>query len=177
MLRKLLFTTTLILMTATISVVGQDIQIGYMNPQEVINKLPELTNIQQQLNTYIQQRQSEYQKQGSDYQQALTTYQNNAASMSEEQQQQREQELTSMQQDLQELQQNIQQQIQQRQADLMSPIYDRMDKAIADVAKLHNLDFVLNEATSYGDQIIYYHGNQTLDITDEVLSHMNNDSN
>jgi hypothetical protein len=37
------------------------------------------------------------------------------------------------------------------------------------VAKARDLDFVLNEATSTGENVIYYSASQKLNITDDVL--------
>ncbi len=96
--------------------------------------------------------------------------------MSQEQQTKREEELATMEQELMEMRQSIQQQIQQRRSELMSPIYNRMDKAIAAVAQANGLDFVLNETTGYGETIIYYSADQQLNITQEVLNRMNSDS-
>ncbi|MDZ7690006.1 MAG: OmpH family outer membrane protein [Balneolaceae bacterium] len=166
---------------ATVNAVGQvqdtDLSIGYMNPQEVLSQLPERAEIEQQLNSFIEQKRSEINQKTTEFQQAVSTYQQNAASMSQEQQQKREEELATREQELRELQQSVQQQIQQRRSELMEPIYNRMDEAIATVAQSNNLDFILNEATGYGETIIYYSADQKLNITQEVLNRMNNDSN
>lgn len=176
MFRKLLVTAFVILFAATVRAGGQDLKIGYMNPQEVLSQIPERAEVQQKLNNFVEQKRTALSQKSTDFQEAVSAYQDNAASMSEEQQQKREDELSNMEQELMNLRQNIQQQVQQRQAQLMSPIYNRMDQAIAAVAKANDLDFVINEETSYGDTIIYYASDQKLDITQEVLNRMQSQS-
>lgn len=179
MFKKLLTTAFILLFAVTFSTVGQDsdLKIGYMNPQDVLNELPERAEIEQQLSSFVKQKQSELNQKRTEFQQAVSSYQQNAASMSEEQQKKREEELATQEQELRELQQSIQQQIQQRRSELMAPIYNRMDQAIAAIAEANNLDFVLNESTGLGETIIYYSADQRLNITDQVLNRLNSESN
>ncbi|MDR8389787.1 OmpH family outer membrane protein [Aliifodinibius sp. S!AR15-10] len=179
MLRKLLTTAFVLLFAASVTALGQnqDLKVGYMNPQEVLSQLPERAEIEQKLSSYIEERRSELSQKSTDFQQAVSTFQQNAASMSEQQQQQRQQELATQEQELRELQQSVQQQIQQRRSELMAPIYNRMDQAIATVAEANGLDFVLNETTGMGETIIFYSADQKLNITQQVLNRMNSDSN
>lgn len=179
MLRKLLSTAFVFLFAFTLTAIGQgqDLKIGFMNPQEVLNQLPERADIEQKLNSFVQQKRSELNQKSTEFQQAVSTYQQNAASMSEQEQQKREEELSTQEQELREMQQSIQQQIQQRRSELMAPIYNRMDQAIAAIAESNNLDFVLNETTGMGETIIFYSADQKLDVTQQVLNRMNNDSN
>ncbi|MDX1636565.1 MAG: OmpH family outer membrane protein [Balneolaceae bacterium] len=179
MLRKLLTTAFILLFAVSFQAAGQnqDLTVGFMNPQEVLSQIPERADIEKKLNSFIEEKRTELSQKSADFQQAVSAFQQNAASMSEQQQQQREQELATREQELMELQQSVQQQIQQRRSELMAPIYSRMDKAIAAVAKANNLDFVLNEATGMGETIIFYSADQKLDITEQVLRRMNTESN
>lgn len=177
MFRKLAITALLVLFVFAGSAAGQQIKVGFMNPQEVLSQLPERSDIEQELNSLVQQRRSELSERSSAFQQAVAQYQQNAASMSEEQRTKREEELATREEELMEFQQSIQQQIQQRRSELMAPIYSRMDQAIAAVAESRDLDFVINETTGFGDKIVYYSSDTTLDITQEVLNRMNNQSN
>ncbi len=147
-----------------------------MNPQEVLNQVPERAEIEQQLNTFVKEKQAEMQQKSTEFQEAVTAYQQEVSSLSQEQQQKREQELSAMEQELTEMRESIRQQINQRQNELMAPLYNRMDQAIAAIAEENNLDFVFNEATGYGETIIYYAADETIDITQQVLDRMNSES-
>lgn len=177
MFKKTIFIVLFLFLAGTVTALGQQVRVGYMNPQEVINQVPERADIEKKLNSFIEQKRAELQQRSADFQEAVADYQQNSSSMSEEQRSQREQELASREEELMKMQQNIRQQIQQRRAEMMSPIYDRMDKAIAAVAESMNLDFVLNEATGMGETIIYYAAREQLNITQEVLDRMNSESN
>ena len=79
-----------------------------------------------------------------------------------------------MEQALNEFQQSVQVDIQRRRAELLQPVYSRIDKAIADIAEDMNLDFVLNKSTSMGENIVYYASQQELDITSKVVALLKN---
>lgn len=177
MFKKLVLAATVIFFAGTATAVGQQIRVGYMNPQEVISQIPERADIEKKLNSYIEQRRAELQQESTAFQEAVADYQQNSSSMSEEQMAQREEELAKMEEQLMQLQQTVRQQIQQRRAGLMSPIYSRMDQAIASVAESMNLDFVLNEATGMGETIIFYSSEEQLNITQQVLDRMKSESN
>jgi len=168
MKRKLLGTTLLLLFVLSTTAFGQ-IKIGYMNTQEVLSQMPQRSDIEQQLNTFIQNKRQELQQRTAAFQDSVAAYQQNKSSMSEAQIQQEEQQLSQMEQSLNQYQQSLQQQIQQRRGALLQPLYDKMNEAISTVAENKNLDFVLNEATSTGENLIYYSSSKQLDITQEVL--------
>jgi len=140
-----------------------------MNTQEVLSQLPERTEVQEQLNTFIQTKRQELQQRQTAFQDSVAKYQQSGSDISP----QAERRLTEMQQSMRQLQQSIQQQIQRRRAELLQPLYNRMDEAIAAVAEAQEIDFVLNEATSNGEEVVYYSASEQLNITDEVLQQMN----
>lgn len=152
------------------------LEIGFMNAQEVLSQMPERSSVEQKLNDFIQQKRLQLQQRTTAFQDSVAEYQQNKASMSQAQITQEEQQLTKLETQLRQFQQNIQQQIQQRRSSLLQPLYQKMDQAIATVAENRNLDFVINEATSSGEQIIYYAASEQLNITDEVLKQINETS-
>ena len=168
MLRKLLTTGCLLLFMVSATAYGQ-MKIGYMNTQEVLSQMPERSSVEEQLNTFIETKRQEFQQRTMAFQDSVTAFRENQASMSQQQAEQEQQQLAQMEASLQELQQNIQVQIEQRRSELLQPLYNRMDEAIATVAEERNLDFVLNEATSAGENVIFYSASETLDITEQVL--------
>lgn len=173
MVKKVLSTFTFLLFFVSVTAVAQ-VNIGHMSIQEVLSQLPERQQIESQLNELITEKQQELQQKAADFQNAVAQYQENQASLSEQQRQAREEELAEMEEALNEYQQSIQVEIQQRRAELLQPIYDRMDKAIAAIAEDMGLDFVLNESTNTGDNIIYFSSQQQLDITSKVIDRLKN---
>lgn len=147
-----------------------------MNSQEVLNQVPERSEVQQKLNTFVQEKRQELQQQTTAFQDSVAQFKQNQSAMSEQQAAQAEQRLSQMQASMQQFQQSIQQQIQQRRQELLQPIYEDMNNAIEVVAEERSLDFVLNEATSGGENVLYYSASEQLDITKEVLQQMNETS-
>lgn len=172
MMKKLLSSIFLFLLLVGSTAYGQQLKIGYMNTQEVLNQLPQRSEVEQKLGDFIESKRGELENKIADFQDEVATYQQNRDDMSEQQIEQREQELSQQEADMREFQQNIQSQIQERRASLLQPLYDAMDEAIAAVAESSNLDFVLNQATTNGENVIYYSADQQLDITQKVIQHV-----
>lgn len=175
MFRKLGSIFFLFLFGVSASAHGQ-VKIGYMNAQEVLSQMPERSDVEQKLNSFIQQKRQELQQRTASFQDSVATYQQNQGNLTDTQVRQQEQQLAQMEASLQRFQQGLQQQIQQRRSQLLQPLYSKMEEAIAAVAEERDLDFVLNEATSTGENVIYYSESQQLNITDEVLQHINGTS-
>jgi len=175
MFKKILSTVFLILFIGTVTAYAQ-MKIGYMSTQKVMNQLPQRNQVQQKLNSFIQQKRQALQQRTSAFQDSVAAFQQNKSSMSDQQSKQEQQKLSQMQASLKQFQQQIQQQVQQRKSTLLKPLYDEMDSAIADVAKARDLDFVINKTTSAGDNIIYYAASEKLNITQEVINRIKENS-
>lgn len=175
MLKKLGSSFLLLLFVLSVSAYGQ-VNIGYMNAQEVLNQMPQRSNVEQQLNSFIQEKRQELQQRTAAFQDSVADYQQNKASLSEAKAKQVEQSLARKEASIRQFQQQLQQQIQQRRAELLQPLYEKMEKTIATVAENNDLDFVLNEATSMGENVVYYSSTDKLNITQEVIQQINGTS-
>ena len=169
MFRKIGSIFLVLLFVAASSAFGQ-LRIGHMNSQEVLSQMPERESIQQKLNNFIEQKRAELQERTAAFQDSVAEFQQNQANMSEAAIKQKEQQLSQMEASMQKFQQSLRQQIQQRRSALLQPLYEEMNSAIETVAENQDLDFVLNEATSTGENVIYYSSREQLDITQEVLN-------
>lgn len=173
MFNKVLSLFTALLFFVAVPSVAQ-ISVGYMNVQEVMMQLPERDSVEKELNSFIAEREQRFQERATEFQSALAEYQENQSSMSEQEQEEREKELASMEQELTTYQNSLRSEIQQHRQELLAPLYEKIDVAIATVAEERNLDFVFNEETSQGEKMVYFSSDQRLDITDEVLEQVRN---
>lgn len=173
MFNRVLSIFTAFLFLAAAPSVAQ-ISVGYMNVQEVMMQLPERDSVEQELNSFVAEREERFQQRATDFQSALAEYEENQSSMSEQEQAEREEELQNMEQELTTYQNNLRSEIEQHRQKLLAPLYEKIDVAIATVAEEMDLDFVLNEQTSQGEQMIYFSSDQRLNITDEVLEQIRN---
>lgn len=175
MFKKLSSLFVLFLFLVSTSAFGQ-LKIGYTNAQEVMSQMPERSQVEQELNDFIQQKRTELQQRTTEFQNAVAEFQQNQENMSEAEIQKREKELTQMETEMTQYRQGLQQQIQQRRAKLLEPLYNRMNEAISTVAERNDLDFVINEATSNGENVVYYAASEKMDITERVLQYINETS-
>lgn len=147
------------------------LKVGIMNPDEVLNALPETAQVEANLQEYVQQRQTVYQERYQAWISELTDFTERveAGQLTEEAQAQEEQRLVEQQEELSNLQAQIQRQIQQRQNELINPLLTRVEEAMNAVAEEMELEFVINKNASTGDPIIYYSSQRGVDITERVI--------
>lgn len=148
-------------------------RIGYVNPQAILQKMPELKAVQQRLQNFIEKKQDELDQKQQDVNQQITQFQEDQADLSQEARQKEQARLGQLQADLQQAERQAQQEIQAKQQELVSPLYQEINNSISSVAEEMNLSYVLNTATSTGDVIILYaspEAQQKYDITDEVMA-------
>ncbi len=142
-----------------------------MDPDVVLDALPETIQVQQDLERFVEQRQSTFQTRYQDWLTQITSYSERmeAGTLSDAEMQSEEVRLTEMQEELNSLQQRIQRQVQERQNELFNPLLLRVENAMAEVSEEMGLDFVLNKTTNTGDPIIYFSSQRAPDITERVI--------
>jgi outer membrane protein len=142
-----------------------------MDPDEVLDALPETIQVQEDLERFVEQRQSTFQTRYQDWLAQITSYSERmeAGTLSDAERRNEEERLTEMQEELNSLQQRIQRQVQERQNELFNPLLLRVENAMAEVSEEMGLDFVLNKTTNTGDPIIYFSSQRAPDITERVI--------
>lgn len=176
MIKKFFSALTVILFLVTIHGQAQ-VKIGYMDVQAVMSELPQMDDVQSQLEGFVSEKQQQLQDRTASFQEAVANYQENQASMSQQQQNAREEELGNMEEDLRTFQQSLQTEIQQYRQQLLAPVYEDIDVAIANIAEEMDLDFVLNKATMRGENIVQFSAQETLNITNRVVQRINSQTN
>lgn len=168
MKRKILLTFSLLLLFGATSVMAQT-NIGYMSTNKVLMQLPKTQEIQQSLNEIVQQKQAKLQKKTTAFQDAVADYQANKGSMSQSEITQTENELRALRQELTTFNQKIRQTIQKKRNDMLLPVLEAIDAAIASVAEAKGLDLVINKTTNAGANVLFYTSDSQENITQEVL--------
>lgn len=160
-----------VLLTAFFSITAYaQVNIGYMNPAQVLSELEEVAAIEQQIETLIETRDQDLISKSTQLQQDLATYEEGKAVLSAQARSNKEQEFLDRNTQLEQERETYLNEIRQRRSQMMSPILQRMDTAIKSIAAEMNLDLVLNEVTSYGDAIIFYSNEEKLNITAQVIA-------
>ena len=151
--------------------VSAQLKVAVMNPDSVLDAMPETEQVQVELENYIQERQSAFQDRYQEWIDQMTAYseQTEAGNLSQEAQAEEEERLNELQQEPNSFQQRIQQQIQQRQTDLFNPLLVRVEEAMAEVSEEMGYDYVINKTSNMGDPIVYYTSDRAPDITQNVI--------
>jgi len=174
-MKSILLTAIVTLMLA-VSVAAQP-NVGYMNPQLVLDNLPEKETIERQLNRFLDQREQEFEEKAIEFQNKLAEFQQAAPELSEAETRRQQQELQVMDQELDDFQRRVHQELEQRQSELLGPVLQQMNNVIETIAIEMDLDYVLNEATGEGEMLLLFvsqDGQEQLDLTDRVLNRMLN---
>lgn len=164
-----LFVTVLALM-ASLSINAQtSVKIGWTNIDHILQSLPDSKEIQTKLTTERSQYEKLYQEKAQEAQKLFEDYQKNVTSMSAVIKADKEKVLSNKQQELQELETNSQQALQAKQQELLSPVMDKIQKAIEDVAKEAGYTYVLNSDAGYGTTPVLLVAPDADNITNLVL--------
>ncbi|HET8864634.1 MAG TPA: OmpH family outer membrane protein [Gracilimonas sp.] len=153
----------------------EETKIGFVNPQVVLAKMPEMRAIQQRLQNFAEKKQEELAEKERAFQTAVAEYEQKAGVISTEANQREQEQLGQMQQELAVAQQEAEAELQQRRQELLGPMFTQIGDAIDSVADEMGLTLVLNTTTSTGDQIILYASPEyqaEFDITDAVMQEL-----
>jgi len=153
----------------------QDLEVGYVDPQAILNKMPEMKAVQQRLQNFIEKKRKELASKQQDFQQQVSEYQQKESVISESAKKKEEERLGKLNSELQQMQGQIQQEVQQKQQELVGPLLDQIDAAISTVAQDMGLTYVINRTTSQGDVIVLYASEEAqnkYDITDQVMEEL-----
>ena len=150
------------------SVHAQATKIGFTDHEIIIANMPEYLTAQQRLQQEITGAQESLQSLAADLQKELEEYQAQQRMLSAESRNLREQELALKQQELQLAYAKKDEDIANLEADLLAPIFEKVQVAIDDVAATKKLDVVIRHRVGNQPVILYVNPETVVDITLEV---------
>ena len=145
------FLVTGLIFSGTLTVSAQ--KIAHIHLDSLLVLMPETKKADQDAQDYYKQLETRLQQMQGEYQNKLDYYEKNKTTMSELIKTATENDIQRMSQSMQEFQQNAQTDFQNKKNELLKPIYEKANKAIAEVAKAGSYKYVLD--TSAG-VVIYY---------------------
>jgi outer membrane protein len=143
-------------------------KIGYTNAETVLMQLPEAKTIEAEMKAFSAQLGKELENKQKEFQTKYQTYVAEAEKLAVVVREQREKELQTMNQSLQEFQQKAEQEVQKKQQTLLSPVFDKIQKAIDEIAKAENFDMIISTDAS-GAPILLY-AKEEHNITNKVIT-------
>lgn len=158
--------------TLITTVHAQDLKIGYVEPQEILTKMPEYAAVERRLQNFAERKRDEFSTLQSDFEKRVQEYEQKAGVLSAEARTKEESDLEAMREKLMAFQEQYQQDLMKEQQTQLGPLFEKIENGIADVANEMGLTFVLNPRTTTGDIILLYISDEakaTLNITRKVI--------
>ena len=121
-----------------------ELKIGHANLVEILEALPETDSAQKLIDKDTEELEQMLEEMQVEYNKLLNEYQENLASYSEVIRSAKEADIVEMQERIQNFQQNAAQQLQQRGAELMQPIYDRIQQAVDEIGIREGYAYILD---------------------------------
>jgi len=152
--------TLLVFVGVSASAGAQDLKFGHIDLQAVVQLMPERATAETEFNTFQTDLEDVFAEMQQNYQQKLQELEQLGEEVSEVRRNAKITELQELQQRMQNYQQTAQQQMQQKQAQLLQPVFDKAEAAIATVAKEQGLIYVFDA----GAGVVLYKSNKSMDL-------------
>lgn len=154
------FVAVVLFVGITASVSAQTPKFGHIDLQALIQVMPERAVAETQFNKFQGELEDIFSEMQKDLQTKMANFEQLGDSASQIKKNAKVAEIQDMQQRVQNYQQNAQQQLQAKQTELLKPVFDKADAAIADVAKEKGLLYVFD----IGTKVVLYKSNESIDL-------------
>lgn len=144
------------------------LKIAYINSAALLQNMPERVNADSALAKYTRSFQEQIEIMTKEFQSKLQIFQAGEKTMTEAMKEVKTKELQDLQSRIESTQQSAQDKIQAKKQDLYTPILEKADKAIKDVAKEKNYDYIFDVNSQAG--IVF--SKEEYDITPLVKAKM-----
>jgi outer membrane protein len=153
----------------TFSAGAQTQKFGHIDLQALVQLMPERVKAETDFNKFQADLEEVFGEMQQNYQQKLGELEKMNAETSEVRRNAKISELQELQQRIQNYQVTAQQQLQQKNSELLSPVFDKAEQAIEQVAKEQGLLYVFD----MGPRVVLYKSNQSIDILPMVKQKLN----
>ncbi|HRO43537.1 MAG TPA: OmpH family outer membrane protein [Flavipsychrobacter sp.] len=119
-------------------------KLGYINSDELLSIMPEVRKADSSLQLFAKSYQDQLEQMGKEYQKKVQDFQGQEKTMTEAMKEVKVKEIQQLEERIQSTQQSAQEKVAKKKEELYSPILEKADKAIKDVAKANNYDYVFD---------------------------------
>ena len=121
-------------------------KFGHINTQELFAQMPEVNQVKLKMDTIQGQYEEQLASMNEEFQKKYQDYQTQEATMADAIKQIRQQELQEMNQRIQLFYQTAEQDIQKKQQELLTPVHEKMAKAIKTVGEREGYTYIFDSA-------------------------------
>jgi len=143
-------------------------KIGHADWNYIFSQMPEYKQIEMELRTYDAQLQNQLRLKNQELEQKYKYYQGLSATTPDAIRKDKESELSYLQENIQKFQQDAQASMQKKQAELITPVFAKVGKAIEEVATENGYAYIMNPQMMGGGDVLLY-ANEKNNISDLVL--------
>lgn len=164
----------ILLCMTTQNLFAEDSKIGFVDVKYVLESSKEGFDVREKLEKHASQLEKDLEKKFQEYQKEEEKYKNlmkNPELLNEKGKKSAQEKLAKSQFELEKYKQEVQMDLLNKEAELKSPILEKVEEAVNKLAKEYNLDYVM-EAQA-GKSIILYSKKEKIDLTTAVLEYVN----
>ena len=158
-MKKIILSLMLLL---PLSMIAQEIKIAIVNQNDVFNAMPEATAMENEMSILMQKWNAELQSMENDFNRKYGELIAQQDSLSENIRMMRVQEIEDMRTRMENLVQVAQQDRDKKYEELLTPIQEKMQKAIDEVGEENGYTVIINP------QVLLFTGKSVIDATDKV---------
>lgn len=168
---KLILTTVLMLLGLNVfSQSSNPIKLGYTNVEYIVTQLPEYSTIESELKTFGTQLQKQLESKVQTLKNLEQEIRENETKWAQTILQDKMQEYQNQMTSIQQFQQNADSELQKKQMALLNPVYEKIEKAIQEVASEGKYTHIFNDGVGAVNVLLY--AREEDDITPLVLKKM-----
>jgi outer membrane protein len=121
-------------------------KFGHINSQELFTQMPEVAQVRLKMDTIQSQYENQLTSMNEEFQKKMQDYQAQEPTMADAVKQIRQQELQEMNQRIQLFYQTAEQDIQKKQQELLTPVHEKLTKAIKTVGDREGYTYIFDSA-------------------------------
>ena len=147
-------------------------KIGQADVEYIFGELPEAKRIESELQSFVKQLQKPLRAKEEEGKQKLQVFQANMANMTEEEKEKGYTELKKLEESIKKLDAELQEKLIEKQKSLLSPVYEKIQRTIKQVAQQHGYTHVLNGSINNIPLLLYVAEEHNL--SERVLKQLRN---
>lgn len=125
---------------------AQSPKLGYINSRELLEAMPEIKKADSGLQLYAKSFQDQLQDMQKEYERKVQDYQTQSKTMTDAVKEVKEREIMDLQNRMESTNQSAQDKVAKKKEELYTPILDKADKAIKEVAKEKGYDYIFDSS-------------------------------
>ena len=165
-MKKISIIFSLIVLFSVTSIFAQKTKYAFINKDTILINMPEMKLADSELNSFVTELQDEVTLMNTDYNNKVKEYEANKATWGESVLGNRTNEINDLQKRIQDFQVQAQEDIIKKKTELYTPVFDKFNKAVKNVAKENGYSAV------FPTQVTLYY-DKKFDITDLVWKKLN----